>query len=128
MKPINDRDPAPAARPDDERIRAVLQAAADPAPPHDPPPFFASRIRARAGIEGQTAGSTPVAVAAARLLPVFGVIAMLLVGLAGFESARFEREREAAVARAMATNGGGDVLLGAMLLGGSSDDAGGGSR
>lgn len=116
------------SRRDDAAIREVLEAAADPAPPSVAPPFLASRVRARAAAEPGPLATAPVLVAAWRLLPVFAVVATLLVCMAGYESARFEREREAAVARALAGSGGGDVLLGTLLAGGGAAGDRGGAR
>ena len=128
MNPDNDRKTRFERDAESERLRSVFEAAADPAPPVEAPPFFAARVRALADDARKTATRTPVALAAARLLPVFAVVALLLVGAAGYESAVSANEREAAVARALARNGGSDAVLGAVLLAAPDDGKTGGSR
>lgn len=112
----------------DDPIRAVLEASQAAETPTAAPPFFAARIRARAA-EGETSvARAPVTAAAMRLLPVFSIVALLLVGTAGYESAVSASERKAAVARALARDGGGDVVLGALLLQSPGDEKAGGSK
>lgn len=102
-------------------FRAVTGAAADPAPPHEPPPYFAARIRSRARAGAAGPDANPVGRAAARLLPAFGALALIVVCAAGFETVQASHERDAAVARALAQGAGGDALVGAILL--SNPDA-----
>lgn len=125
-KTINDSESPRAV--DDVRVRSVLEAAADTAPPTSPPPFFAARVLARAAVERPAASSFPVAIAAARLLPIFAVVAFVLAGIAGYESMLAANEREAAIARALASGAGSDVLIGAVLLSNPSEPGAGGSR
>lgn len=128
MNRLNDHDTSLEPDSESERLRSIFEAAADPAPPLEAPPFFASRIRARAGEARGATTRSPLALAAARLLPVFAVIAVLLVAAAGYESAVSANEREAAVAQALARNGGSDAVLGAVLLASPDDGSTGGSR
>lgn len=128
MNRLNDHDTSLEPDSESERLRSIFEAVADPAPPLEAPPFFASRIRARAGEARGAATRSPLALAAARLLPVFAVIAVLLVAAAGYESAVSANEREAAVAQALARNGGSDAVLGAVLLASPDDGSTGGSR
>lgn len=128
MNRRNDHDTSLEPDSESERLRSIFEAAADPAPPLEAPPFFASRIRARAGEARGATTRSPLALAAARLLPVFAVIAVLLVAAAGYESAVSANEREAAVAQALARNGGSDAVLGAVLMASPDDGSKGGSR
>ena len=85
MNRRNDHDTGQVPDSESKRLRSLFEAAADPAPPLEAPPFFASRIRALAGEAGGATTRSPLALAAARLLPVFTVVAMLLVAAAGYE-------------------------------------------
>lgn len=109
-------------------LRALLEAAADPEPPTAAPPFFAARVRALAVETRQAPQRTQLALAATRLLPVFALVALVLVGAAGYESVVSASEREAAVARALARNGGSDAVIGAVLLASPGEGSTGGSR
>ena len=128
MNGHNDKDTNVKADAKAERLRSLFEAASDPAPPLEAPPYFAARIRALSHDSRSTATRTPVALAAVRLLPVFAVVALLLVGAAGYESAVLASEREAAVAQALARNGGSDAVLGAVLLASPGEKSTGGSR
>lgn len=128
MNRSNDDRTTPKGTTDDDRIRSLLEEAADPAPPVKAPPFLAARVRALASENHSRASQAPLAHAATRLLPVFVAVALLLVGAAGYESAVAATEREAAVARALARDGGSDVLLGAVLLASPTDDRKGGPQ
>lgn len=128
MNRHNDRKTNVEVDAEAKRLRSIFEAASNPAPPLVAPPYFAARIRALSRDTGKSAPRTPVALAAVRLLPVFAVVALLLVGAAGYESSVLTGEREAAVAQALARNGGSDAVLGAVLLASPVEKATGGSQ
>lgn len=106
--------------PDAERraLRRLFEAAAsETAPPNQPPPFFAARVRAAAAGE-PTAARHPIGVAAWRLLPALCLVALVVSGWTGYESYRYEAERDRALARILVEGGGGDLIVAALLLGG----------
>jgi hypothetical protein len=108
-------------------FRRLFEAAATDAAPAAAPPYFAARVRARARSAATAPEAVhPVGVAAWRMLPLFGVVALAVASLAGYESLQLGREREAAVTRMLTTEGGGgDLLVAALLLGQQTDTTGG---
>lgn len=117
-------------RRDEERerraIRRLVEAASDRDPATEAPPFFGARVRARAATE---LAHAPAAFGATawRALPALGVLALALVGASAYESSRLSSDRDAAMARVMSGQGGGDMLVAALLFG-ADDAASGGSR
>lgn len=102
----------------DAELRRMFEAASDDAPPGEPPPFFAARIRAEANARRSAgdAASVPLGVAAARALPIVAAVAIAVGVWAGVESTSAADARADALSRIVAESRGGDVLLAAMLF------------
>ena len=114
---------------DRERIalRRLFGAAAADETPASAPAFLAARARARAAERADVARSHPIGVAAWRLLPVFGAIALAVASFSGFETWAFARDREAAMARMLAPEGRGDMLVAVLLFASQAGDTTGGA-
>lgn len=97
---------------EERRLRRLLEAAAAPAVPDAPSPFFLARLRARLGSQRPH----PVGLAALRLLAALLLVATGVSVWAAKESADVAREREAALARvADRATSPSDAILAALL-------------
>lgn len=125
---MNDKNSKPTTVASDSAetaFRHLFEAASADVEDATPPPFFAARVRARAIAERRARRATEHAlgVAAWRLLPILGVLAVVVAGWSGYETVQYRRERDRAVARVLA-EGGGDVIVAFVMLGADT----GGSR